>query len=181
MRFRENKEEIIRRAVFALLILFTGMLQNTRGLFPTFFGAAPLLLIPLTVSIAMFENDMGGLFMGLISGVVWDFCSVRADGFYPIILVITGYACSFLIARYMRNNFVTAIVYTLISSFICVTLYWLIFVLPLGTQGAGRLYAKLYLVSAVYTTVLSPLYYFFVRFLALKFRKEETQAEDEKA
>lgn len=180
MHFKENKEEITRRAVFALLIVFTAVLQNTGGLFPKIGGVSPMLLVPLTVCIAMFENDMGGMMLGLFAGVVWDFYSARVDGLYAILLMAAGYACAFLIARYMRNNFVTAIVYTLIASLVCSALYWLIFVLPLGTQGAGTVLLRYYLTSVAYTTLLSPLYYFFVRMIALKFRKEETEASDER-
>lgn len=179
MRFRENREEILRRTVFTVLIIFTAILQNTNGLFPKIHNAPAMLLIPLTVCIAMFENDVGGMVLGLISGIVWDFYGAHT-GFYAFILVAAGYACSFLIARYMRNNFVTAIVFTAVVSFVCATLYWLIFVLVLGGDGAGRLYFGFYLVSALYTTLLTPIYYFFVRMTAQKFRKEETEAEDEK-
>lgn len=180
MHFKENKEEIKKRTVFVLLILFTAILQNTNGFFPKIHNASAMLLIPLTVCIAMFENDMGGMFMGLFAGVVWDFYSIHVDGFYGVILVSVGYACAFLIARYMRNNFVTAIVFTAIASLVCVTLYWLCFILPLGISGAGSLYVKHYLLCAGYTVLLTPLYYYFVRMIALKFRKEEKEAADER-
>lgn len=180
MRFKENKEEIKRRAVFALLIVLTAVLQNTKGLFPKIGGTGAMLLIPLTVCIAMFENDVGGMLLGLLSGVIWDFYSVRVDGFYAIILVSAGYACAFLIARYMRNNFVTATVYTFTVSLICSVLYWLFFVLPLGTPGAGKIFTTQYLIGVLYTTALTPLYYFFVRMIAVKFKKEETEPTDEK-
>lgn len=180
MHFKENREEIVRRVCFALLIVFTGILQNTTGLFPRFFGVSPMLLIPLTVCVAMFENDMGGMLMGLFAGVVWDFYGTHADGFYSIILISAGYACSFLIARYMRNNFVTAMVFTFVASFVCVTLYWLLFVLPLGADGAVSLFMRKYLVTLIYTVAVSPLYYYFVRMVALRFRKEEKEASDER-
>lgn len=180
MHFRENKELIIKRAVFVVLIVFTAVLQNTKGLFPTLFNVPPMLLIPLTVCIAMFENDMGGMLFGLLSGVVWDVYASRIDGFYAIILVSAGYACSFLLARYLQNNFVTATVFSALVSLVSVTLYWLIFVLAMGSGGAGILYAKYYLVSAAYTTALTPLYYFFVRMLAMRFKKEVAPAAEER-
>lgn len=173
MRFKENKEEIEKRTVFTLLIIFTAILQNTNGLFPKIYNVPAMLLIPLTVCIAMFENDMGGMIFGLTAGIIWDFYGTHADGFYAVILTSAGYACSFLIARYMRNNFVTAAAFTAAISFVTVTFYWLIFILPSGTAGAGAIYLKFYLVSAFYSTLLSPLYYFFVRMTALRFRKEE--------
>lgn len=180
LHFKDNKEEIKRRTAFAVLIVFTAVLQNTGGLFPKIFGAGAMLLVPLTVCIAMFENDVGGMMFGLLSGVIWDFYSPYTDGFYAIILIAAGYAGSFLIARYMRNNVVTATVYCAVASFLCATLYFLIFILSKSGEGAGRAYLRFYLVSVIYTVLLTPLYYFFVRMIAVKFMKEDTEAEDER-
>lgn len=174
MHFKENKEEIKKRTVFALLIVFTAILQNTNGLFPKILNTPAMLLIPLTVCVSMFENDMGGMIFGLFAGIIWDFYGAHFDGFYAVILTSAGYACSFLIARYMRNNFVTALVFTGTISLVTATFYFVIFILPSGIAGAGNLYVKRYLAGALYSTLLSPLYYFFVRMIALKFRKEET-------
>lgn len=178
MHFKDNKEEIKRRAAFAALIIFTAVLQNTDGLFPKIFGVGAMLLVPLTVCIGMFENDVAGMLFGLLSGVIWDFYSANTDGFYAIVLVTAGYACSFLIARYMRNNVVTATVYCAVTSFICATLYFLIFSLPKAGSGAGEAYLRFYLVSIIYTVLLTPLYYFFVRAIAVKFMREEKEAEE---
>lgn len=181
MHFKENKEEIEKRAVFVLLIILTAVFQNTGGLFPRIFGASPMLLVPLTVCIGMFENDMGGMLLGLTAGVIWDFYSANVEGLYGIMLLTAGYAAAFLIARYMRNNVVTACVYSFITSFLCATLYFLFYVLPCGTKGAGEAYLKFYLVSVLYTLILTPVYYFFVRAVAVAFRKEEAQAAEERA
>ena len=44
----------------------------------------------------------------------------------------------------------------------------------------GALYVRRYLLCAGYTVLLTPLYYYFVRMIALKFRKEEKEAADER-
>ncbi len=177
MHFSENKEEYKRRAIFALLILFTAILQNTKGLFPKIENASAMLLIPLVISIAMFERDVAGMMFGLFAGFAWDFYSAHIDGYYIIFLTCTGYACSYLISRYMRNNIVTAIVYSSFFSFLCATLYWLIFSVHASGSGTGEMYLKVYLVSVIYTVALTPLYYYFIRAIALKFKKPQSQQD----
>lgn len=177
MHFSENKEEYKKRAIFALLILFTAILQNTNGLFPKIGNASAMLLIPLTVSIAMFERDVPGMMFGLLAGFAWDFYSAHIDGYYIIFLTCTGYACSYLISRYMRNNIVTAMVYSSVFSFLCSGLYWLLFSVRGSGSGVGMLYVKIYLVSTLYTVALTPLYYYFIRAIALKFKKPQAQQD----
>ncbi|MGN0463541.1 MAG: rod shape-determining protein MreD [Acutalibacteraceae bacterium] len=175
MHFAENKEDYKRGIIFVLLILFTAILQNTNGLFPRIGNASAMLLLPLVISIAMFERDLAGMLFGLFAGFVWDFYSAHIDGYYIIFLTCAGYACSYLISRYMRNNIVTAMVYSSVLSLLCVTLYWLLFVVFNSVEGAWLLYYRVYLVSAAYTVALTPLYYYFVRAIALKFRKVREQ------
>lgn len=174
MHFAENKEEYKRRTIFALLTVFTAILQNTNGLFPKISNASAMLLIPLVISIAMFERDVVGMMFGLFAGFVWDFYSSQVDGYYIIFLTCVGYTCSYLISRYMRNNIVTAIVYSSVFSLLCVTVYWLLFVVLNFVDGSFMLYYKIYLPSAVYTVLLTPLYYYFIRAIALRFQKPQS-------
>lgn len=177
MHFSENKDEYKKRAIFALLIVFTAILQNTNGLFPKIGNASAMLLIPLVISIAMFERDVAGMMFGLLAGFSWDFYSSHVDGYYIIFLTCVGYACSYLISRYMRNNIVTALVYSSIFSFLCSSLYWLFFSVRGSGSGVGTIYVKIYLLSAAYTVALTPLYYYFIRAIALKFKKPQSQQD----
>ena len=177
MHFKENKEEYKKKGIFILLILFTAFLQNTGGLFPKIYHSSAMLLIPLTVCIAMFESDMGGMMFGLFAGLVWDFYSAHLDGYYAVVLCVTGYICSFLLARYMRNNVITAFVFVIFFSFLTASLYFVLFVLTTGIEGAQILYVKIYLPSVLYTVLLTPLYYWFVRMIALNHKRKIQQAE----
>lgn len=177
MHFKENIEEYKRNGIFLLLIIFTAILQNTNGLFPKIYNASAMLIIPLVVCISMFEREMTGMALGLTAGMIWDFYSARMDGFYSVLLTLAGFFCSYLIRRYMRNNIVTAVVYTGICSFFCVMAYWVFFILIGDTQGAGMLLVNKYLPSALYTLVLTPIYYYFVKMISFKYRKEAPTEE----
>ncbi len=173
MHFKENREEYIKRAIYILLTVFTAILQNTDGLFPKIQNVPAMLLIPLVICISVFEKPVTGMLFGLLAGFCWDFYSGVFDGFYIILLTLAGYVCSMLINRYMRNNIVTATVFSLGISLFCSLLYWLLFILIPGTVGAALLVTKIYLPSALYTVALTPLYYYFIKMIWQKYQKEE--------
>lgn len=177
LRFRENKEEYKRNGIFLLLIVFTAILQNTNGLFPRIYNASAMLIIPLVICISMFEREITSMALGLAAGLIWDFYSTRMDGFYSVLLVLTGFFCSYLIRRYMRNNIVTALVYTGLCSLVCVGAYWIFFAVAGGAQGAGMLLINKYLPSALYTAVLTPVYYYFIKMISLRYREADDAEE----
>lgn len=124
-----------------------------------------MLLIPLTVCTAMFESDMGGLFFGLAAGLSWDVCCTVGDGFYPLLFVAAGYLTSYCTSRYLRNHFVTATVLSLLFSASCAGLYKLIFVVPADPHGGFSLFLGRYIISILYTTALTPVYYCIVKLI----------------
>ena len=91
MKFADNKNLYIRRILFVVLIVLTAVFQHTKGAVPSLFGAKAFLLIPLTVCISMSEKSMGGLSFGVLAGVLWDFATVRGDGFYAVMLALAGF------------------------------------------------------------------------------------------
>lgn len=173
----ENKNTYIRRAVFAGLILFTALLQNTKGLFPEIFGVRAMLLIPAVVCVSMYERDIPGIFFGLFAGMLWDTVSAGPHNFSALILTATGFICGALVGSVMRNNLVTALLLTSAAVLVYNTFYWLtVYVLNYDrgewviVEGAFRAYYAFYLPSCVYTAVLIPAFYFLVRAVKNKFR-----------
>ena len=132
MKFADNKNLYIRRALFIVLIALTAVFQHTDGAVPSIFGAKAFLLIPLTVCIAMNEKSMGGLSFGILAGVLWDFATVRGDGFYAVVLALAGFTAGAAVTYLVRNNVFAALLLSLgACSFVTVS-YWLIFILMRG-------------------------------------------------
>jgi len=167
---KENKNIYLRRLILGATILVTAMIQNTAGLFPDFFGARALLLIPATICIAMFEREVSGLFFGLFAGALWDMCSSAAWSYNAILLTIFAFACGALIKYIMRNHLVCAFLLCGISTLIYCLLSWFITYVFNGYSTAIKVLLEFYIPSAVYTIVFVPVYYFFVRFISKKFR-----------
>ena len=103
-------------------MLAAAVFQNTDGFLPSVFGARLFVLIPVIISIGMFEGELSGLLYGLAGGAFWDVCASGTDGFHGLFLALTGLASGLLVRFIMRNKLLTfylpAAVMTCVFSFI---------------------------------------------------------------
>lgn len=162
MKFADNKNLYIRRVLFVVLIVLTAVFQHTKGAVPSLFGAKAFLLIPLIVCISMFEKSMGGLSFGVLAGVLWDFATVRGDGFYAVMLALAGYTAGAAVAYIMRNNIFSALLLSAGASAFVSIGYWVIFILLKGYEGAWGVLFSFYLPSALYSFIFTAGYYYLV-------------------
>lgn len=174
MRNKDNMPTYIRRALLCALIIITSMFQLTQHGFPSVFGAKALLLLPLVVVISMFERGFAGMLFGLFAGTLCDIFSASHDGFYVIAFTVIGFTCGTLITYLMRNNIVTALLLSFLSCFGVISAYWLFFVLLTHTDMAGYLYLRYYLISILYSTAFTPVYYLIVMKLSEKIKTEHS-------
>ncbi len=167
----EGLPVFIKRIILFLIVIVFAALQNTDGILPCIFGARFFILIPLVISIAMYEGETAGLFYGFAAGAFWDVCSAGLDGFHAFYLALLGAVTGILIHYFMRNKLLTQYCICAVASFCHAVFYWLITVnIPVG----DRMYHKLlsfYLPSAVITTATSFIIYFAVGFICRKLSK----------
>ena len=163
MKFADNKNLYIRRALFVLLIAVTAVFQHTSGAIPAIFSAKAFLLIPLTVCISMQEKSMGGLSFGLLAGILWDFATVRGDGFYSVVLALAGFVAGVSVAYLVRNNIFAALLLSLGACAFVTTAYWLVFVLMRSYDGAWSMLFSFYLPSGLYSLAFTAVYYYLVK------------------
>ena len=163
MKFADNKNLYIRRALFVLLIVITAACQHTAGDAFSIFGARAFLLIPLTVTIAMNEKSMGGLSFGLLAGVLWDVATVRGDGFYSVVLALAGFTAGAAVTYIVRNNILASLLLSAGACLFITVSYWLIFIFVRGYDGAFSLFLSFYLPSAIYSLAFTAAYYYLVK------------------
>ena len=165
MSFAHSRLIYIRRALMALLVVFTAVAQHIDGAIPDLFSVPAMILVPLVVSIAMFERSMAGLFFGAFAGILWDFATVRGDGYFSVIMACVGFFSGVAVTYFMRNNIYSALVLGSISVLICNTGYWLLFIMRKGYEGAFGVLWSYYLPSALYTMIFMFLYYYLVKYI----------------
>ena len=160
---KENLPIYVKRFILGFIIVLTALLQNTPGVMPTMFSASAMLVIPVVISIAMFESEIVSMVFGLIAGMVWDFTASEGHFFHSIVLCIAAFFVSMLVRRRIRNTLFGSMVLTFFTVFLHNTVYWILFVLVPNSQGAGGAYFRFYFLSCIYTVITGIIIYLVVR------------------
>ncbi len=171
MRFSSSRNVYIRRALTAVLIFATALIQHT-GIIPEILGVPAMVLVPLTVCVAMFERSMPGMCFGVLAGVLWDFASVKGDGFFAVMLTVIGFASGALVTFVFRNNIGSALILSFGALLLCNVTYWLMFILNKGYDGAWDVLFSRYLPSVLYSLVFTFVFYYLVS-LIVKYTAEK--------
>ena len=164
---------LLRRAIFALLILGAHLLQNTPGAFRSVCGVRAFFLLSLTVCLGLFEREVAGALFGAFAGILWDSVSPLGDGFHALLFMLIGAACGILINTIMRNNLITAMLLSVLAHVLYVSLYVIFFVVAEGVDSAGWLYVRYYLPAVVFSVLFTPLFYLLVRTVMRRTRLPE--------
>jgi rod shape-determining protein MreD len=162
MNYDNNKPKIKRRIIFAIFIIVTAVIQNTGSRFNGVFSAHAFLLIPLVVSISMFEREITAALLGAFAGLLWDLSS-GLDGYNALVIMLICAVCSILISHLMRNNIVTAVVLGLLALAVFIFLYIMInIVLDGGSYPFSQIF-RFYVPSFILTSAFIPIYYYLVK------------------
>ena len=130
------KKQTVKYIIYCLIILGCDLLQNVQGLFPEVWGARCFLLLPVTIILAMGEDEKNGALLGLFAGLLWDLTSGVHMGFNCIFIMIMCFFSCALVTYIARDIFIT--------NFVSITV-------------ATALY------GFIYTLVLTPLIYLILR------------------
>ena len=167
---KQQKILWIRRGIFVLLLVCAHLVQNTPGWFPSLFGIRAYFLLTFTVCLGLFEREIAGAMFGLFAGALWDTVSPLGDGYHAFLFLLVGAACGVLINTVMRNNLVTAFLLNTAAHLMYAALYAVLFVSTQGIDGAGWLFLRYFLPSALVSVLFTPIVYLLVRFVMRRTR-----------
>nr|WP_319489631.1 rod shape-determining protein MreD [uncultured Caproiciproducens sp.] len=168
-----EKLKYLRYFAYTIEILVFFMVQETPGLVPDLFGARPILLIPVALSIAMFENETASMGFGLLCGLLIDFGAGGVLGFHGLLLSVICYSIGLIAANLIQTNFLTAMIIAVISTASIVFLQWVFYYLLFSYAHAAYALTAHYIPRFCYTAVIMPVAYYFNRALALQIRAKE--------
>lgn len=149
-RRKRSRGQIVKWICYALLGLLCAVLQTTPGLFQ--FGAAkPLWLLPLALSVAVFEGEFAGAVFGAVCGLMWDWLAGRTVGMLALELLLLCFAVSVLVQLYLQVNPGNFAAVSTATALVVLSLDWLFFYYMPGYAGAALRYIAFVLPSAVLT------------------------------
>ena len=169
----ENRYRYLRYLAYLIEIIVFFIVQQTPGLIPEVLGGRPVLLLPILVSIALFEDEMTGLWFGLLIGILLDVSLWDVIGVYAILYTAIGYFLGLLAVNFLKTNLITTLLMTASTVIVIYGLSFLLTVLLKQYDGAAFVFVNHYLSRMAYTLALSPIFYFFNKALALGIRVRE--------
>lgn len=167
MALRKNSKWVIKWGIYGILLLVLYCVQTAPSLL-TIHHIKPVLLIPLAVSIALFEGEIGSAVFGLITGFLWDFASGKVFGFYGMVLMICCLLVALLSMYLVLVNVVNALLTVGAVSLICSIWNFLFYYLIWGYRGVWFSFGQL-LLSSLYTMIFAIPFFYLIRFIAAKF------------
>jgi len=161
-----------RRLIIAAVIVVCALLQTTAGYFPSFFGIHFFLLIPLCVCIAVFEGERWGAAFGIFAGALWDLSHGGGDGYNALFLLVVCAICGVLVRYLMQKNLVTSLVMSGGACFLYSLFYVMFFISAQGIERPAYLFVRYYLPGAVFSFLLTFIFYFLVKGISKKYTVE---------
>lgn len=169
----EKRYKLFRYFAYVIEIVIVFIVQETPGLIPSLFGARPVLLIPVALSIAMFETETAAMGFGLFCGLLIDFGFGSVLGFHGLFLAVICYIIGLMIINLLRTNVVTAIFAAAVALAVIFLLQWLFFFVFKGYSDSSYVLLTHYIPKYGYTLVLTPILYYFNRAFALLLKPKE--------
>ncbi len=170
---KNNKLRLaVRYIVLILVVLFTALVQNTAGGILSKYNAGFFLLIPMSVSIAMFEKEFTGMLFGLLAGILWDVSSPVTDGVFALFFTVTAFFCGLLTHYVFRNSLKAAAVFTA-AGFLLFCGVSLLFNCVFKDANGAWYYLSVFCVHSFPATLLPlPLAYYLVKTIEKHLRPE---------
>lgn len=169
---KNNYQKIKFLIYFAEAILLFVLQQNS-FLIPEIFGGKPTLLIPLLISISIFQTEGISTIFGMIIGILLDIGLGHVIGFYAILLPLISYTISYISGRLLKINFLSYCIHCFVVVILLQLVHFLFFYLIHGYGGYSYVLIHHYLSRTVYTFMLSPIIYLFNRAVEFKIREND--------
>lgn len=168
-----NSRTIIRYTLYIIEILLALIVQVTPYLLPELFGGKAVLLVPLALSIAVFERDIPAMAFGVICGLLTD-CSYSGPvGFYVIALVIACFVISNLYASYIRRTLLTVMLLAFAAIPLIFFGQFFFYYILAGYGELWRFFLRHYVARILCTLAWMPVFYGMNRWLNKKLGQKQ--------
>lgn len=160
---RSVKNSFLKYSCFVFLIVIFAVIQNVRGLFPAVSGARACLLLPLVISVSIFEKELPAAVLGGFAGALWDFGG-RLRGYNILVLFFLAAFFSVMVRTVFRRNIKTAAIF---SFFGCI--FYFILYTVFNESSQFWFFFRYHLIAAAYSAAFIFVFYFFVQYIEKRF------------
>lgn len=114
LRTRTRLRAVFKWSAYALVMLVCFLAETTPWFLP--FRWKPLLLLPLILSVAMFEKELPAAVFGMTAGLFADMAMNTLDGFHGALFLFFGVAAALFVRHLVRARLVNLLLLTIAAA-----------------------------------------------------------------
>lgn len=168
---RETKLHIQKMTIYGTALLLLYVLQTTPG-FLTFWGAKPLLVLPLVVSLAMMEGELVGGLFGLAAGILCDTSAITIFGINSLIYMAACVAIGLIVIYYMQPSCTNSLIFTGLVLLFRQLFEFFFYYVMWDYEDISIILLRHMLPMVLLTLLTTPLMYHFVRLIHGHYRRK---------
>ncbi|MGN0459959.1 MAG: rod shape-determining protein MreD [Ruminococcus sp.] len=165
----DRKYTVLRYIAYGLEILIFYIIQGVPDLIPQVLGGKPLLLIPIALTIACFENEVPAMAFGIACGGMMDLGVGTHLGFYTIALAIVCFFIGYFAENYFNTKLLIVLIISAFMIPVLISLNFVINYILAGYSNSGYYFVHHILATMAYTFVTVPVFYGINRVLSRGF------------
>lgn len=162
----ERRYNALRYFAYSIEILLFYVIQGIPNVVPSAFGSKPCLLIPVAITIAMFEQERAAMIFGAICGILTDIGYDNRIGYFAITLCIICFFIGFVSQNVIVINVLNASIIGLLVVAAVLCLHFLLFHVSADYARLSDYFVKHYVARIVYTFLFVPAFYYLNRLLS---------------
>lgn len=156
----EKRRNFLRFFAYSLEIIILYVISGTPLLMPEIFGSKPCLLLPVALTIAVFESETVAMSFGFVCGLLTDIGFSGKIGFYTVVLTLLCFIIGYCARNFFVTNLLNASIIGVASITLLILIHFLLNVSSLDIANTGEHFVRHYISRIVYTSVFFvPLYF----------------------
>jgi len=168
----EKRRNFLRFFAYSLEIIILYILSGTPLLLPEIFGSKPCLLLPVALTIAVFESETVAMSFGFVCGVLTDIGFSGKIGFYTVVLTLLCFAIGYCARNFFVTNLLNASIIGIVSITLLILIHFWLNVSLQDIPDAGAQFVKHYISRILYTGAFFVPLYFLGRLLCSTMKNE---------
>ena len=154
-----DRKKWVRWALYAAELLFLFVLQEIPGLLPRVMGAKPVLVLAAVLTMAMLEDSIPAMALGIFAGLLADLGGGCPMGYHALVFGLLCFVLSGLCGTRMQVHLYTSVMMGLWTCALAVTLDWLLLHVAAGYSLPAYALVNAYLPIYFYTLLMIPVCY----------------------
>ena len=161
----DRANSIFRYIAYTIELIIMFALASTPGVLPELFGAKPVLLICVALTVAVYEREIPAMIFGLAAGLLADISYTDNIGIFTISLTVICFVVGYAANNLIVANFLNFLLYAAVAVGALFMLYFLIRFIIGGVSDPWTYFTSHIVSRMVQTFICSIPMYFLNKFI----------------